>query len=446
MSPANAKLSKTSISRMIHGAMGLIIRLLSVGLLLGLSIVLARGLGPEGFGTYTYAMSWVLMFSMIQRSGLAILLVREVAVYNSQQQFENLNGVVFRGWQVTFGICAMAAILLAGICEALVCFRNDPQFRLIHLTLPLLPLIGATSIMEAVTRGFGKVLAGQLGEFIVRHAVHLIVFLTLSLGILPWAASPQTAIGAAIIGSLVALILSFAIYKTVYRPQITKKKEYDDKRWAKSLALLTSSTGISAINGYIAIVIVGIWLVPSEIAALQIAIQMTILISMGVVVINIMQAADVAKLFAAGNIREVQNFASRGCWLSLGFGATVSIVFVAGGQRLIDFLFGSGYEETYSLVLILMIGQLFNVATGSPGTILNAGHHEKHVLTSVLVSTLVIVITIIPLAYFFGTAGAATSMSIGLIVWKGVAVGLLKKETGIICLPLNSIFRNPTID
>lgn len=423
-------------NRIKTGIFGLTIRLLSVGLLLGISIVLAQNLGRSDFGIYTYAMSWVIMFSMIQRSGLAILLVREVAVYNSKDQYSHMNGLVLRSWQFVIVVCIIAIVLLTLICEVLVWFKDDTQYRLMYYALPLLPILGTMSLMEAVTRGFGKALAGQLGEFVVRHAAHILFFIAIVFGFLPWDATPQTALVTCVLGALVGLALTAYIYKSVYVPNRSLTNTFEDKRWKKSLLMLTSSTGMSAINGYIAIVIAGLWLPASEIASLQIAIQITILISMGLVVINITQAADLAHNYASGKLQEVQNLATQGCWLGFAFGGSVALVLIVGGSELIEFLFGNEFNDTYHLVLILIIGQLFNTLTGVPSAVLNAAHHENKVLTSVFLSTVFILIFIFPLGILYETTGVAWTITFSLIIWKTAAIYLLKKETNIICLPL----------
>ncbi|NWG32634.1 MAG: oligosaccharide flippase family protein, partial [Rhodocyclaceae bacterium] len=49
-----------------------------------LTLLLARYLGVEGFGNYSFVMAFVLVFQLIADAGLSNILIREIAVNREQ--------------------------------------------------------------------------------------------------------------------------------------------------------------------------------------------------------------------------------------------------------------------------------------------------------------------------------------------------------------------------
>lgn len=414
---------------------GICLRLGSVGLVVLVNVVFARSLGPDIFGTYTYVMSWLLMLSLLQRSGLAILLVREVSVYLQSRQYNLLSGVIRRAWQFTIVVTALLAALAFVVCELLILSGASTGTRLLYVALPILPLLGLMAQMEAVTRGSGRVVVGQAGEFVVRHAVQLVAFGIVLMVPVPFLINSTGALLSAVIGATMAMMFATVFYRSVCSSHSIEAPAYEDRKWSASLVYLFGSTGVSAINGYLGILLAGIWLEPAEIAVLQIATQITVLVTLGLAVINLVQAADFAEQFARGNMRVIQQLAVQGCQLSLGFGLFVVIGFVFAGPWLINALFGANYSESYVPTLIMMVGQLFNAATGSASTLLNSANLERYALASVVTSSVCMAIMIVPLTSMYGITGSAVAVATGLVVWKGVSIWFLYRETGIINLP-----------
>ncbi len=416
-------------------AKALLIRLSSVAIILGVNIVFARGLGPDAFGIYTYYMAWLLMFSMMQRSGLALLLVREVSIYLSSNRADLLSGVIRRSWQFTVcGTIGLTAFII-GFCEVLIWIGSDVELRQIYYGLPLLVLLGILTQIEAVTRGSGGAVIGLAGEFVVRHTAQLALFLGVLALPITNIANPTGALLSTVAGVSCALLFALIFYRKARRRHPVSEPSYADQKWLHSLSILTGSTGLAAVNGYMALLLAGIWLQPARIADLQIATQIGAIVVLGLSVINMLQAADLARSFALRDQINIQRLATRSCRLSLAFGLVSALVFFGAGPFVIELLFGVEYEGAYLLALILIGGMLFNAATGSASTILNSCNLERHVLASVFFATISLAVLVMPLTLKFGVVGAAWASSISLVAWKSLAVWLLFRDTGVVCLP-----------
>src|SRR5271169_5259143 len=80
-----------------------------VGLRISLSVLtfvvtflLARFLGSQGLGAYSYAFAWSVLLGVPSLLGMDQLLVRNAAVYHAQSQWGRLRGLLQRANQAVF--------------------------------------------------------------------------------------------------------------------------------------------------------------------------------------------------------------------------------------------------------------------------------------------------------------------------------------------------------
>ncbi len=88
------------------------------------------------------------------------------------------------------------------------------------------------------------------------------------------------------------------------------------------------------------------------------------------------------------------------------------------GVFLIDFLYGSDYIKGYGPLLILMMGNFFNIAVGPVGILLSMTNHERITFKIMLLGGVVNIILNVVLIPFYGMYGAAISSLISSVVWN----------------------------
>ena len=78
-----------------------------------LTILMARGLGPSGYGVYTYAVALVMLLNVPTQGGLPILVVRETAAALAHMQIDR----VYRLWRwataITLGLALTVALVVS---------------------------------------------------------------------------------------------------------------------------------------------------------------------------------------------------------------------------------------------------------------------------------------------------------------------------------------------
>src|SRR5262249_4688653 len=138
------------------------------GLSFVLTIILARTLGMEGFGAFSYAFAWTVLLGVPAILGMDQLLIREIAMYRVHSQWHLIRGLLRT---------ANCSVLVVSVCLAMVAgvfawllrgyFAQDmvPTF---WLSLLLLPLISVTRVRQGALQGLQHVVLGSIPERLIQ--------------------------------------------------------------------------------------------------------------------------------------------------------------------------------------------------------------------------------------------------------------------------------------
>ena len=161
-------------------AVVLVVRLISVGSALLLNILLARYLGPEGFGSVAFTLAWLLLMSGLVRHGLGIFMVREVAALRARKEFALLRGFLNRTFQYALLSSAVISLIIFAVLKFVGSSLESVQYNLFLYGIPMILLLGLLSYYEAIMKGFGYIIRSQLAEFVVRPVFQLTIIIAVS--------------------------------------------------------------------------------------------------------------------------------------------------------------------------------------------------------------------------------------------------------------------------
>ncbi|MFW6089999.1 MAG: oligosaccharide flippase family protein, partial [Gemmatimonadota bacterium] len=95
------------------------LRVSSAAVSLVVSILLARMLGPEGYGIYAFAYAVIMLLALPAQAGLPTLLVREVARYEADERWGLLAGLLRRSNQL---VGLLTVLIVAGAAAVMLLF------------------------------------------------------------------------------------------------------------------------------------------------------------------------------------------------------------------------------------------------------------------------------------------------------------------------------------
>ncbi|NJO94972.1 MAG: flippase [Pleurocapsa sp. CRU_1_2] len=419
--------------RLIRGAAGTLgLRTAATGLNFITGILLARLLGASGFGIYTYAFTWTQLLSLGATLGLDNLIVREVAIYQSKSTWNLMRGLLRWANQIVLAVSVGLALGAIGVAWGLNMQANSEQFLTFCVAMLLIPIESLRNLRLAAMRGLHKILIGLLPEWILAPLLLLVLsgFTYLLLG------ESLTAVWIAVIrvfAAAITLVIGIKLLNKIM-PNAAKEvaPQYQVRTWLHSalpfmfmgsMYLIKSQTDLLMLGAIKGAEAVGIYFAVARGAQL---------IDFVTNAANTVLGPNIASLYAEGKPEQIEKIlikSSRAvCLISLPI-----IVGLVGFGHWYLLLFGSEFTQGQNSLIILCVGQLVNVATGSVGLLLSMTGHERYTLISRGGSTILNVVLNALLIPRWGIEGAAIATASSTILLNVENTIWVRKKLGIHC-------------
>ena len=417
-------------------------RLVHAGAAFLIGILLARSLGVEGFGAYSFALSWILLAVSLLSAGLPQFLVREVSKNVFEGKIHQVKALIAlaSSLSVKIGITVIVLlVILAGSSDAAV--HHYSTITLV-IGVPAIALLVSASMQDALTRGVGHVIRGQLSEFVARPLSHFVILLILlyvvaASGKLTASQAMAAFTLAASFGLATSMILRKRATNSIKVGDIAPEIPENNASWTRQIISLALIGWVGAINAQIGNLVLGTTGEISELSYFRVASQLSQLIPLGLIAIEAHQAPSISRLNSEGNKVLLQQLAQRNARLSLLFAAPVGIALILLGQPILSFVFGVEFAGGTNSLNWLALGQILNAAAGSVGVFMIAAHMERGVLIALGAATILNVIAAIAFTPIYGAAGTAFAACLSLACWNLIMIAKLKRHTGILSLPIN---------
>jgi O-antigen/teichoic acid export membrane protein len=398
----------------------------------GLTVMLARSLGAEGYGIYAYTVALVVLMSIPAEGGLPILVVRETAAAQARDDWGGVRGM----WQWAAG-AALAVSLIVALISAPVAWLLREHFSRIELTafalaLALVPMIVLANLAGAALRGLHRVILGQLPELVLRPAA-LLVAIAVFLLLVPEAMRADIAVALHTTAALVALIATAVLLQRLWPPQLraAPPPRYATRRWLTSALPLTLVSAMQVIHQNTDLVMLGFFRPSSDVGIYRVAAQAALVIGFGLNAVNLVVAPRFARHYARGEMQALQRVATRSARLVLALTLPIVLIFVLVAGPIIALVFGEEYRGGETALAILAIGQLANAGFGSVGFLLNMTGHERDTACGMGIAVVVNALLNLALIPFFGLEGAATATAVTLVLWNVLLWRAVRMRLGV---------------
>ncbi len=419
---------KGSIARGASGTFGL--KIVSTGLSFIIGLLLARLLGTTGYGAYAYAMTWVGLLAVPGALGLDRLLVREVAIYETKSEWCLMKGLLRWANQMVLIVSAGLALLAALIGCVFVSHQDSLMLVSFWVALVSLPLITLIRVRQAVLRGFNRAIAGQLPEMLIQPIL-FICFIGAAYVFFGRGLTAPWILGINIVATGIAFIVgAMVLLKTLPTPIRETCPSYKIREWIQSALPLMLLTGIQIINARIDIIMLGAIKGPKEAGIYSVANRGAEFITFILLAVNTSLAPTVASLYAAGNMKKLQDVVTKSTRIILVFSLPTSLVLIIFGHWFL-LLFGEAFTQGRTTLAILSVGQLANASMGSVGLLLVMTRHERNAAIGMGISAVLNIIMNAMLIPKWSMTGAATAAASSMIIWNILLAVLVYKTIGI---------------
>lgn len=383
------------------------------GLALLSSLIIARLIGAEEYGIYAYALSWITLLSIPAKLGTDHLIVREVAIFGSMDAWGRVRGIL--SWSnkailiSTFGI-VFISLAFFGL------LHKQISFLTMLVAFFILPYLVLSSARQSVLRGMHRIILSLLPEMIAKPTLLVLGLLVL------WIATPQVNHLEVLWVYLIVTFVVFLIYQYAVRLSLPVKKiippeKAEIMQWMKSIMPFALLDAAAIINSRSDVIMIGIMKDPEMAGIYNIATNGADIISFMLVAVNMTIAPLIAALYHKNKLKELREIMKKTARTAFLAGVPLLGVMIFFGGRLMG-LFGKEFVVGHQALIILSLGQIVNIGTGSVGLLLNMTGNEKLTAAGFGIASAGNILLNLVLIPFWGINGAAISTFISTSVWN----------------------------
>lgn len=388
----------------------------------GLSILLARTLPPTDYGRYAFAISLSIILSLPAGQGIKELVLRETARSLTDRDFPLLSGVWRRCLQF-LGLYTLAAWICAGLYLSLTGrgLASDAMAPALF-ALILFPLVSLMALQAGLMQGLHEATKSQLAPLLFRPSFSLIFVL---IAALVWHEfGLMTAFVLQFLATLFSLGLSFIFTRRAFPDEARNiLPRYETVTWSQAALPFMMLTATNTLNVELGILLLGSFGSYTDTAALRVAQSGAQLLTFPLFINNILLAPQATQMFRANQMEELKLLVRQFARLMLAVTLVGGLLLIGFAREILTLAFGADYTAITTLPLqILSIGYVLNVVFGPVDLLLSMAGHERTALVGQIVTLSVSCGLALLLVPFDGAVGAAISISTGTIVGRGLLI------------------------
>lgn len=430
--------------KVLRGAsVSLIVRFAGLGLGFLQAVLIARTLGPEGYGLVAIAISIAILCATFALFGLGGYSVREISRLHIRKEYGAIIGFIL--WSSLF------VLLLSLVGGAFISGFSYAQFvlsggRLTELSwgIALVPLMALLILFRGLSQGLGQVLDAQAPAELVRPFI-----VTLVLGYFFISTVPITTVG--FMALLVAAnVLAFAVAVTTLFRKIKKKGLFVPRtmacmEWFRGSVPFFGIAIVGTLQVEINTLLLG-WLAGAEETGLfQPILRLAPFMLIAVQAVYLPLEPRVSELWEQQETQRLSHIARlTTIATTVAAIATCGVVLFASPWLLSAF--GGAFTANIAALTWIAAAQIFNAACGPTAVLLAMSGNQIYSLYSLLASlatNLVLGLIFIPA---YGGYGAAMAMAGSIVVWNILMLLAVQKRLGFDPSFLGVIFKKALLN
>ena len=398
-------------------------------------VVLARYLGPEGYGSYAFVFAMVLLLLIPAKLGLPTLVLREIAAARSDPHRADPATLFWRAALVMLGTSVLSGLVLWLAGPLLLSSSPAGTADAFALGALLLPALTLLTLCTYSLRALNRVVLGHALWEVLPPAVALVLVL-IAVQTQWFGQEVSMALGARLAGAVLSLaIAGRLVFRLLRAVQPTTRPKAVPLRQLISTALpFVLLEGGNIVMSRTDVLMLGALVDPHSVGIYNAALQAALLVPFALQVSNTVTAPDFSRLHAAGDLAELEAFAISTARLIAVGGLLCGGIFIIFGGELLGLAFGEPYRMGATPLAILAAGQAISLCFGAPVLLLNMTGKQVVALRLVLMTATANVVLNAVLIPIFGMNGAAIATAICLIIWKAAAAIHLRRHLGINCV------------
>lgn len=409
---------------MFQIALSFFVRIIGALSIFVLSIIVGRQLGVTEAGFFFLAFSIVTFLSAIARLGFDNTVVRFIGVSVSTKSYSDINFIFKTSITLVALFSGAVSILLFFTSE----FVSNYIFKKPDLTMTLKsfsPGVFALSLLTIISMCFLGLRKVAFSIFIVNISIN--VFLIIIFYLFDIKSSFFAGVAWSVC-SIITMIIGLYAWFSLKLPskdpsQISYENMFSSSR---PLWMVVVMSQLTIWSGQF---VAGVYVSYEEVAQLAVAQRTAMLTSFILMAVDLIVAPRFASLYNSKNLVELEFLALFTVRLMIIFCLPIVAMFILYPSFFMN-MFGEGFGEGAKLLQILVIGQFFNVLTGSVGYLLTMSGNERDLRNILLFTGPLSVLLAAAFTSAYGVEGCAVAIAISVTLQNLISVYYVKKRLG----------------
>lgn len=400
-----------------------------------LNLVFARTLGAEEAGKYFLALSVLMVFATVGKAGLENSVVKFTSFFAAKEDWNKLKGLVKSSLLVAIVFSSVAILLMffsSGYLANDIFNKNDLLKPLHIMTLAIFPMVVFT-IFASTSRGLKKIFVAQFF-----NSLSLPLFTLLIYYIFIGRFHLQYAVISYLLATLLTAILSVLVWRLRLFKYRGSLQHFSFRNLLESSMPLLLITLVSLLMNHAPTIIMGRFSTSTEIGIYNVALRISLLTTFILLAVNSIAAPQFAELFKTKELEKLESLAVAASNVLVVTTVPLCIVIFLFPKFILG-LFGNEFLSGAAILIILTIGQLINVSTGSVGTLLMMTNNERTLRNNVIATSVLSV----GLAFFlireYSMFGAAIAYALSVIILNINSSILVRLRLGFWVFPFKHL-------
>lgn len=390
-------------------------------------LLISRKYGAEGVGIYGLSHRLINSIAIFCALGLNISVLRYVGEFNTKKNAQAYLRKLFKYiLQLSLPFAVLISIIIYSLASIIAeqLFENPVYTEAIQIVAIILPFFTLNIIYVEFIRGL-KLL--KVSEYLRSINTYLIILILLFLPFLNF--GELKSVYAMAIGMTVTFIISlqfiFIILKnSKLKAEVTSFSKKKLMSTSMPMMVISVSSFILAFAGTF---FLELYSTTSNVGIFNVCLMLSQLVSLALTVVNTISAPKFSELFWSNKKEELKKVIHQSSKLIFWSSMMVSIVLILASKYVLA-LFGNEFIIGQNILLILVLGQIINAATGSVGVFLNMTGNQKVLRNIIFLTTIVVLIGYYMFVPTYGMIGVALVSISGTIFLNVTSAIYVYKE------------------
>lgn len=422
--------SRPVLQRLLQNLGPVVVRGLALCLAFGLQILLARALGPAGYGIYSLAFSVLLLIIIVALQGHDIGAMRIAApliASDASAQLDEYRAAVNKRIWVVGTLIALGTLLFSFWAGKM----SNEFWQVMILMVLSLPFVARSRFSQGILRAGGKPTQAYLPEGVIPPLFMIPLIALLAY----FSESSVTAVGgifllAAVGNWLFAIVLERRAVPAL-SDSVARKTSHNHPDWKKITAPIYLSALLAVANDKVVFLLLGA--MEGEYAAGLYTAASRFMIIAGMIgtTLYLSHASRISVLYGKGDSAGLAAEVGHITRLVIALTLAICIPLMIWAEFFLS-LFGSQFAVAVIPFRLLVLATFINVAMGPVGLLLNMSAFER-THTRILAVSLALSVSLgVAFIHIWDVGGAALAVLISTLFWNGALLYVVRKRFGII--------------